>query len=42
MRAKLIFLACWASLIAFYLDGVGRGVGYALKALSGGSWTDGH
>jgi hypothetical protein len=39
MRAKLIFLACWASLIAFYLDGVAT---HAVKALSGGSWTDGH
>jgi hypothetical protein len=42
MRAKLIFVACWASLIAFYLDGFSRTWGHALKPLTGGSWTDGH
>jgi hypothetical protein len=42
MRAKLILIACSASLLAFYLDGALRVFGHAFRPLTGGSWTDGH
>ena len=36
-KARLIFLICWLTVIAFYLQGFFR-----LKALGGGVWSDGH
>jgi hypothetical protein len=36
MKARLIFVACWATVIASYA------ANFAPKKFGGGSWSDGH